>query len=199
MSAAARKRTDQLTIGHLLVLMGGAAIGMAIHRMACHRLLYSIDFGWREVVFALYLALAGVAMAASVLMLVERYYAPRPWTPPAASLFSIGLVAWTVTPFLTNTFVVFDSCSQPDLWFRHFFLAYEPGAMALAGFSRVWPLLSLSLLAACAASGQVPRWWQMRGAWPDWLGMWMLAAWSLPAVSLVYRAVAGTPAMPELP
>jgi hypothetical protein len=193
------RRPEQLTIGQLLVLMGGAAVGMAVYQTARENLATNegLRFGWIEVVFTCYLALGGVAMVAAVLMLLERWRFRRPWSPPAAALFVVGLLAWCTTPLVASTFLVLGT-SYNSRWFDRALCVYEPGTLSLVGFSEVWPVMSLVLLAACAGSGQVSRWWQFRGAWPDWLGMWMLTAWSLPAVHVVYRAITIVPIATEL-
>jgi hypothetical protein len=193
-----RKRLEQLSLGQLMVLTGGAAIGMAVYQSARHNLQFNIDLGWKEVVFACYLSLAGVAMAAAVMLAIERFRWRRPWSPPAVALFVAGLVAWCQMPFCTSTFLVLSSSEPAHKWFDKVYLAYEPGTLSLVGFSEIWPLVSIALLVACAASGQAPRWWQLRGAWSQWLGMWMLAAWSLPAVHAIYRAATFVPLPPEM-
>jgi hypothetical protein len=193
------RRTEQLTIAEMMVLMCGAAIGMAVYQSARIHDEDALAFGWRQLVFVCYLALAGMAMVASVLMLVERFRRPRPWAPPAVALFVVGLLAWCLAPFVTCTFIVLDACRPDHLWFENAYLAYEPGGLSLVGFSEVWPVVSLVLLGACAASGQATRWWQCRGSWPEWMGMWMLTAWSLPIVGLWYRAATAAPLLPEIP
>ena len=187
-------RSHQLTIAELLVLVSGTAVGMVIYQLAHHRLPRPLAFGWREVVFACYLALSGVAMVAAVLMLVDRIVRRRSWSPPAMALFVVGLLAWCVMPFASISFIVLEACSSVRIPYQQSYMAYEPGGLWLAGFCDIWPVISLVLLGTCAVSGQASHWWHCRCAWPEWLGMWMLAAWSLPAFGPVCRALIHVPA-----
>jgi hypothetical protein len=181
--------SHQLTIAELMVLVSGTAVGMVVYQLAHHRVPRPLAFGYREVVFACYLALSGVAMVAAVLMLVDRIVRRRSWSPPAMALFVVGLLAWCVMPFASISFIVLDACRSVYTPYQHAYLAYEPGGLWLAGFRDVWPVISLVLLGTCAASGRASHWWHCRGAWPEWLGMWMLAAWSLPVVFPLCRAL----------
>ena len=198
MSSVPSRRSEQLSLGQLMLLVSGAAVGMAVFQASRVGLLLPFELGYSELVFGCYLSLAGVAMVAAVMMVVEKLRWGRPWSPPATALFVVGLLAWCLAPLASCSFVILAPFAPPGRWFDEAYLNYQPGTLALVGFSEVWPVVSVSLLAACGASGQAPQWWQLRGAWPEWLGMWMLAAWSLPAIHAIYRAATFVPLPPEL-
>ena len=169
-----------------MALVGGAAVGLGLLPLGSRTGAIGPDGPpWQAVVIVSYGALSGVTMAAFVLLILDRIRSRRTWGPAAVSLFVAGLTAWLFLPMVAATWVQQSNAFEPFRLFLHLIMAHQPGAYAFEAFYHFWPIACASLLVACILSGQAPRWWRLRGWWAEWLGMWVLVAWSVPCIPIL--------------
>jgi hypothetical protein len=122
--------------------------------------------------------LAGASLAAVPLLAVDRWCRRRRrWRSGALLWFGVGLAAWGLAPACTIVRIV-KLLDVKDVPY---------GSSGPACFLYCLPLMGLFLLLACGVGGRPQRqWWRCRGPWPEWLGMWMLAGWSLAGLYILY-------------
>jgi hypothetical protein len=178
---------DRLTLGELMTLIAGAAVGLGLLPLASlsHLPVYGPSgVSWQALVIALYGTVSGVTMAAFVLLTVARLRVRRTWGPAAVCLFTAGVTAWLFLPMVAVSWIQASGAFEPFSLYLRINLAHNPGAYAFEAFYYFWPVACLGLFIGCCLSGQAPRWWTLHGWWPEWLGMWVLAVWSVPAIPI---------------
>jgi hypothetical protein len=179
---------DRLSLGQLMILIAGAAVGLGLLPLGSlsHLPVYGrTGISWQGLVIALYGTVSGATMAAFVLLIVNHLIARRKWGPGAVSLFTSGITAWTFLPMVAVSWIRASGSFEPLSLFLRINLAHDPGSYALEAFYYFWPVACLALFVGCCLSGQAPRWWALRGWWPEWLGMWVLAFWAIPAIPII--------------
>jgi hypothetical protein len=130
---------------------------------------------WHAWAFAFYSCLSGLNMGALILLVVDRLKTRRPWRVGAIMLFTMGMASWLWTTHVAREFIRPDrSFGSIDQYLWHL----------VSSGDRALPLISLLLLIACLVGGRTRNWWRCRGWWGEWLGMWVLTLWSIPAVAL---------------
>ncbi len=171
-----------------MTLIAGAAIGLGLLPLgkASHLPAFGPNgISWQGLVIALYGTISGFTMAAVILLVADRLRVHRPWGPSAVCLFAAGITAWLFLPMVAASWVQASGEFKPFSLFLRIHLAHNPGSYALEAFYYFWPIACLAMLLGCSLSGQTPKWWACHGWWAEWLGMWVLAAWAIPALPIM--------------
>ena len=177
---------DRLSLNALMALVAGAALGLGLLPLGSRTGAFGPDGpSWQAAVIVFYGTLSGVTMAALILLVASRIRSRRVWRPAAVSLFVAGLTAWLFLPMVATMWVQQSNAFEPFRLFLRIYLAHQPGQYAFEAFYHFWPVACAALFLGCLVSGQAPRWWTLRGWWAEWLGMWVLAAWSLPSIPIM--------------
>ena len=180
--------SDRLSLGQFMILIAGAALGLgllplgsAVHFPVFGR--YGISL--QGLVIALYGTVSGITMAALILLVASRLQSRRPWGPAAVSLFVAGVTAWLFLPMVAAGWIRNSGAFEPFSLFLRIHLAHSPESYAFEAFYYFWSVACLALFLGCSLSGQTQKWWALRGWWAEWLGMWVLAVWSIPALPIM--------------
>jgi hypothetical protein len=179
---------DRLSIGQLMILIAGAAIGVGLLPLgaASHLPVFGpTGVSLQGLVIALYGTVSGITMAAFVLLIANRLRARRTWGPAAVCLFVAGLTAWLFLPMVAVSWIQASEAFEPFSLFLRINLAHNPGAYALEAFYYFWPVACLGLFVGCSLSGRGPAWWTFQGWWAEWLGMWVMAVWAIPSLPIL--------------
>jgi hypothetical protein len=179
---------DRLSLGQLMILIAGAAIGLGLLPLgaASHLPVFGPNgVSWQGLVIALYGTISGVTMTAFVLLVANRLRIRRAWGPAAVCLFASGITAWLFLPMVAVSWIHASGAFEPFSLFLRINLAHNPGTYALEAFYFRWPVACLALFVGCSLSRQAPKWWAFQGWWAEWLGMWVLAAWSVPSLPII--------------
>jgi hypothetical protein len=179
---------DRLSLGKSMILIAGAAFGLGLLPLgaATHQPVFGPSgISWQGMIITFYGALSGITMAAFCLLVADRMRCRRPWGPAAVSLFAAGFTAWLFLPMVAAAWVVASGVFEPFSFFRHIFVAHNMGAYAYEAFYHFWPVACLALFVGCNLSGQARRWWAFEGWWAEWLGMWVLVNWTVPAIPIL--------------
>lgn len=181
---------EQLTLWDALVLISGASVGLWLLVLAGKG--GTIPRGVASpagLVFGFYATISGITMAALPLMVWDRLFRRHVWRAGALSLFLAGSTAWLFLPMIVSGMLMQSRAFDPYTLMLRLHVAHAPGAYAYEAFYHFWPIASAAMLVGCLLSQQAGRWWALATWWPNWLGMWMLAAWSLPAPLIVMQFV----------
>ena len=167
-------RRPALSLGTAMILIAGAAVGLALLRLMPPP--WEL-FDWRSWMAAFYAALSGVTMAVAVLLIVARLRGVRRWRTGAMACFTMGTGLWLFAPIIPMDRLLHHGFDAPFIYSFYF-----------------QPILGLLLFLAGVVAGKpVPRWWTCRGWWPEWLGMWVLVAWSVAGAFLLLDCWFGWP------
>jgi hypothetical protein len=139
------------------------------------------------VLFACHGALTGVTAMAAAWLIYYRLLERRTWNPAAAALVAIAAGALWFLPLVPRSVDGHLFYVDPTSWLRAAAAARDPALLSLAAYFHCWPIACLAIWIGCCASGQARGWWRLRGWWPEWLAMWLLAIWSLPAVYVAWQ------------
>ncbi len=190
-SSAADKTSscrDRLSLGQMMILVAGAGLGLGLLPLghASHLpFLGPNGISLQGFAIASYGIVSGVTMSALVLLIIDRWRNCRSWGPAAVSLFASGLTAWLFVPMVAVAWIHASGAFEPFSLFLRINLAHNPGTYAYEAFYHFWPVACLALFVGCILSGQSTRWWRMNGWWGEWLGMWVLGVWAIPALPIV--------------
>jgi hypothetical protein len=179
---------DRLSLGQLMILIAGAALGLGLLPLgpAAHLPVFGPNgVSLQGVVIAVYGTVSGVTMAAVILLVASWWRSRRPWGPAAVSLFVAGVTAWLFLPMVAAGWIRNSGAFEPFSYLLRILLAHSPEAYAFEAYYHFWPVACLALFLGCSLSGQTKRWWALAGWWAEWLGMWVLAVWSIPSVPIM--------------
>jgi hypothetical protein len=137
--------------------------------------------------FACHGALTGASAMAAAWLIYYRVRARRTWSTPTAALVAIAAGALWFLPLVPRSVDGHLFYVDPSGWLQAAGAARDPALLSLAAYFHCWPIACLAIWIGCCASGQAPGWWRCCGWWPEWLAMWLLAVWSLPAVYLAWQ------------
>jgi hypothetical protein len=179
---------DRLSLGELMVLIAGAALGIGLLPVgsAVHfPVTGPFGLSLQGLLIVSYGTISGITMAAMILLIASRVRAGRPWGPAAVSLFVARLTAWVFLPMVIAGWIRNSGAFEPLGLFLRIHLAHSPATYAYEAFYYFWPVACFAFLIGCSLSGQAGRWWTLRGWWAEWLGMWMLVVWSVPSIVIM--------------
>jgi hypothetical protein len=176
----ASSAADRFTLVHAATLVAAAAAGAAI--LPC---LVAADARPMTILagalFALHGALTGATATAAAWLIYYRLRQRRTWNAVAAALVAIAAGSLWFFPLVPKSVDGHLFYADPSHWLLAARAARDPALLSLATYFHCWPLACLAIWTGCCLSGQATGWWRLAGWWPEWLGMWLLAAWSLPA------------------
>ena len=139
------------------------------------------------VLFACHGALAGVTVMAAAWLVYYRLCQRRTWNAPCTALVALAAGGLWFFPLVPRSVDGLLFYADPSHWLLAAQAARDPALLVLAAYFQCWPLACLAVWLGCWLSGQAAGWWRLRGWWPQWLAMWLLAIWSLPSVCIAWQ------------
>jgi hypothetical protein len=133
------------------------------------------------ILFACHGALTGATTMAAAWLIYYRLRQRRTWNAAGAALVAIAAASLWFFPLVPRSVDGHLFYADPSHWLLAAGAARDPTLLSLAAYFQCWPVACLAIWTGCCLSGQAAGWWRLRGWWPEWLGMWLLTAWSLPA------------------
>lgn len=177
-----RSTRRQIAIWEIMVLIAGAAVGLAVAKITLTELdgtAVKVDFRqWWAWLLLAYAVVLGMTMAMSGMLVVDRFRTGYRWRAGAMAWFAIGCVAWLYAAF-TVADIIFFKQNPVLIGFR---LELLTGGLHVGG---------IVLFLTYIASGRAVRhWWRGGGWWPEWTGMWLLGLASIGGTAGIAALVA---------
>jgi hypothetical protein len=182
----AARLPDRSSLAGPISLVAGAAVGAVT-------LPNLVEVSTRPVttaalaLFALHGALTGATAMAAGRLVRDRLIRARAWNAPAAALVAVAAGSLWFLPLVGRSVDGHLFYADPARWLAAARAARDPDLLTLAAYFHCWPLACLAVWIGCCLSGQAAGWWRLAGDRFQCLGMWLLAAWSLPAFCLVWQ------------